>query len=485
MPFVPIIGLEIHVQLKTNSKMFCGCSAGAETDTTPNSNICPICLGHPGVLPVPNEQAMRFASLFGLAIQGTVAADSKFDRKNYFYPDLPKGYQISQFDLPVVSGGHLDVDVPGGDRPRIRVNFVRAHLEEDAAKNTHADETSFVDFNRGGTPLLECVTEPDIRSAEEAKAFLQELRLLVRTLGVSEGDMEKGHLRCDANISLREVDENGDVVGSMFNPKTEVKNINSFRNVERALLYEIQRQTKLWEEGKPPMVTTTRGWEDVKQRTVMQRTKEEAADYRYFPEPDIPPLSLTTIAEEMQARVPELPAERRLRFQEEYGFAAADVRQLTDDGVMAAFTEQVMSELSEWLDEERRQKMTKLVASWLVNKLGRVHENVTAENFAELMKLMAENQVTGRSALAILEEMKTSGKDPSQVMEDAGLGRMDDEAALAEMVDRVLVGLPTEVERYKAGETKLIKFFMGVVMKETEGNADPASITKILQKKLQ
>ena len=464
MPFVPIIGLEIHIQLKTESKMFCGCPTSVEAHTAPNTNICPICLGHPGVLPVPNAQAMRFAALFGLAIEGAVAQHSKFDRKNYFYPDLPKGYQISQFDLPVIAGGHLDVDVPGADRPR------------------------------GGTPLLECVTEPDLRGAEEAKAFLQELRLLVRTLGVSEGDMEKGHLRCDANISLREVDAKGDVVGSMFNPKTEVKNINSFRNVERALQYEIQRQTKLWEEGKPPMITTTRGWDDVKQRTVMQRTKEEAADYRYFPEPDIPPLTLGEIAEEMRAHMSELPAEKRLRFQEEYGFTAAEIRQLTEDGAMAAFTEQVMSELSEWLparqsesdggDEERREKMTKLVASWLINKLGSVHENVSAENFAELLKLMTQNQVTSRSAVTILEEMKQSGKDPSQVMEDAGLGRMDDEAALADVVDRVLAGLPGEVERYKAGETKLIKFFMGVVMKETEGNADPASITKILQKKL-
>ena len=193
MPFVPIIGLEIHIQLKTESKMFCGCPTSVEAHTPPNTNVCPICLGHPGVLPVPNAQAMRFAAIFGLAIEGTVAEHSKFDRKNYFYPDLPKGYQISQFDLPVIAGGHLDVDVPGGERPRVRVNFVRAHLEEDAAKNTHTDEASFVDFNRGGTPLLECVTEPDLRGAEEAKAFLQELRLLVRTLGVSEGDMEKGH----------------------------------------------------------------------------------------------------------------------------------------------------------------------------------------------------------------------------------------------------------------------------------------------------
>lgn len=482
MPLIPIIGLEIHVQLKTRTKMFCSCPV-TEAEA-PNTNICPICLGHPGVLPVPNEQAIRFAALFGQAIEGTITPHSKFDRKNYFYPDLPKGYQISQFDLPVISGGHLDVSVQGGDRDRIRVRFVRAHLEEDAAKNTHVDGSSLVDFNRGGTPLLECVTEPDLRSAQEAKIFLQELRLLVRTLGVSEGDMEKGQLRADANISLREVDENDAIVGPMLNPKTEVKNINSFRNVERALLYEIERQTKLWEESGAPQVTTTRGFDDVKQRTILQRTKEEAADYRYFPEPDIPPLSLVEIAEEMRPLMPELPEAKRLRFQEEYGFGLADVRHLTDDAMMATFTEEVMSELSEWLDEKRRAKMTKLVASWLINKLGGLQEKVSAENFAELMKLMAENRLTAKSALTVLEQMKREGQDPSQIMEDAGLGRMDNEEALSEVVDRVLEGNAAEVARYKAGETKLLKFFIGVIIKETEGNADPDMVSRILRARL-
>ncbi len=469
MPLIPIIGLEIHVQLNTKTKMFCSCPAGGD-GLPPNTNICPICLGHPGVLPVVNEQAMRFAALFSEAIGGTVAAYSKFDRKNYFYPDLPKGYQISQFDLPVVSGGKLN-----------NVRFVRAHLEEDAAKNTHADGGSFVDFNRGGTPLLECVTEPDIRSAAEAKIFLQDLRLLVRTLEISEGDMEKGQMRADANISLREIDEEGNIVGAQFNPKTEVKNINSFRNVERALLYEVQRQTKLWEEGGAPQALTTRGWDDVKQRTVLQRVKEEAADYRYFPEPDIPPLSLTEIAEQMRPLMPELPQAKRLRFSEEYGFSESDVRHLTDEVAFASFTEEVMSELAEIMDEERKPKLTKLVASWLINKLGGVHKNVSAENFAELMKLMAENRVTAKSALTVLEEMKKNAKDPSQVMEDAGLGRMDDEAALEAIVRGVLEGNAAEVERYKAGETKLLKFFIGVVMKETEGNADPDTASRILR----
>ncbi|MEK7665862.1 MAG: Asp-tRNA(Asn)/Glu-tRNA(Gln) amidotransferase subunit GatB [Patescibacteria group bacterium] len=482
MPLIPIIGLEIHIQLKTNSKMFCGCPVN-ETET-PNTNVCPVCLGHPGVLPVPNEQAVRFAVLLGQAIEGTVAENSKFDRKNYFYPDLPKGYQISQFDMPVISGGHLDVSVPGGARDRIRVRFVRAHLEEDAAKNTHVDGFSFVDFNRGGTPLLECVTEPDLRSAEEAKIFLQELRLLIRTLGVSEGDMERGQLRCDANISLREVDEKGAIVGLMLNPKTEVKNINSFRNVERALLYEIQRQTKLWEESGAPQATTTRGWDDIKQRTVLQRIKEDSADYRYFPEPDIPPLSLVEISRKILQLMPELPEAKRFRFQEEYGFGNADVRHLTDDATMAVFTEQVMSELSEWTGEEVHGKMAKLVASWLINKLGGLHEKISAENFAELMKLLAENKVTGRSALTILEEMKASGKDPSQVMEDAGLGRMDNETVLAEIVDRVLEANPTEVERYKNGEKKLAKFFIGMIIRETEGNADPETASRILHDRL-
>src|SRR3989338_2622308 len=307
MNLEPVIGLEIHVQLKTKSKMFCSCSAHEE-GAAPNTHVCPVCTGQPGVLPVPNEEAIRATVLMGLALNGTIATASKFDRKHYFYPDLPKAYQISQYDIPIVKGGHLDLDFPAGNtRAQARIGLTRIHLEEDAAKNFHdTSGKTLVDFNRAGVALMEIVTEPDFASPAEAKRFLQELRLMIRYLGISDADMEKGHLRCDANISLREK-------GGSFQPKTEIKNLNSFRHVERALAYEIQRQTQMWEEGHPPDVTTTRGWDDTKQKTVEQRIKEGAEDYRYFPEPDIPPLQLSAMADEMRARLPELPAARRAR----------------------------------------------------------------------------------------------------------------------------------------------------------------------------
>jgi len=380
MNLQPIIGLEIHVQLKTDSKMFCGCRVHMDPHAAPNTNICPICTGHPGTLPSPNEEALRFAILLGLALQGDIAKQSKFDRKHYFYPDLPKGYQISQYDMPVVQGGFLDIEVPNQkERPNVRIGITRAHLEEDAAKNIHTNGTTLVDFNRAGTPLLEIVTEPDFRSPEEAKVFLQEIRLLIRTLGLSSADMEKGEMRCDANISLRQIDENENAIGANFNPKTEVKNINSFRNVERALQYEIERQTKLWLENKPPSEDVTRGWNDKLMQTVEQRTKEGAADYRYFPEPDIPAFDLSKLTEYLRDTLPELPGAKRLRFADEYGFSKEDAKALTDDPDYAKFTEQVLSELGGWLESMpnilpedvpvAQKKFTKLVANWILQKL--------------------------------------------------------------------------------------------------------------------
>ncbi len=504
MKLQPVIGLEIHVELKTKSKMFCSCSAHVSAHTPPNTNTCPICLGHPGTLPVLNAQAVRFGVLLGLALEGTVASHCKFDRKNYFYPDLPKGYQISQYDQPIVSGGHVDVEVPGAEqRKNIRIGITRAHLEEDAAKNIHAGTTSLVDFNRAGVPLLEIVTEPDFCAPEEAKAFLQELRLLVRTLGISDGDMEKGHMRCDANVSLRELDEDGNVFGPLFHPKTEIKNINSFRNVERALKYEITRQTALWESGARPMITTTRGFDDTTGKTVEQRTKEDAADYRFFPEPDLPPLELDALVEEMRPRLPELPAVKRRRFVDEYGFTMPDARQLIEDPALAEFAEHTISELGGWLEsqgnvepegvEAATKKLARLVASWLLNKLlGLMNEQaidvrtmkIDPENFAEFITLVAGGKVTNASGLKILQKMLESGADPTHIMEDVGLGKMEDTEAVAAVVDRVLAAHPQEVARYKAGEVQLLKLFIGLVMKETEGSADPGSTKNILAAKL-
>ncbi len=500
MKLVPVIGLETHVQLKTKSKMFCPCSAHGET-LPPNSNVCPICLGHPGSLPVANEQAIRWAILIGLSLNGQITPHSKFDRKNYFYPDLPKGYQISQFDLPVMHDGSIVLEVAGEPEP-VTIGIERLHLEEDAAKNIHGDDgKTYVDYNRGGTPLCEIVTKPHFKTAAQAKTYLQELRLLVRTLGVSEGDMEKGHLRCDVNISMREVLEDGSL--APLSPKTEIKNVNSFRMVDRAIEYEIKRQTELWEQGQPPRITTTRGWNDAKGRTEEQRTKEEAADYRYFPEPDIPPMELAELAEEIRQTIPELPWNRRRRLVTEYGFKIEDARQMVDDPAIADFVEHTMSELGGWLEAddqvnrdevpEAQKKMAKLVAGWLLNKLmgelakrgGDVRTmKITPENFAEFIKLIGDGKLTGTKGLEVLNRMLDDGIDPSQAMEELGATRLDDVTALAQIIDSVIERSSSEVARFKAGEVKLLQWFVGQVMKESRGNADPDTTARILGEKL-
>ena len=504
----PVIGLEIHIQLKTKTKMFCGCAS--QEAAAPNVNVCPICMGHPGTLPVVNEEAIRAGVRMGLALGCSITSPSKFDRKHYFYPDLPKGYQISQYDQPIAAKGSLSVEIPGKDAVRdvATISIERAHLEEDAAKNLHSEDgKTFVDYNRAGTPLLETVTGPDFKSPQEAKIFLQELRLIARTLGISDADMEKGHLRCDANISLRKLDDDGNVVGAKFNPKTEVKNLNSFRHVERALAYEIQRQTELWNAGTPPAATTTRGWDDAKQRTVEQRVKEAEGDYRYFPEPDLPPLVLAELADELRPKLPELPAKRRARFVEEYSLKADDARQLVDDPALADFAERVFSEMHAWLQsvpeldgaeeatwEKERARIGKLVSSWILTKLlGALAERgddvrimkTDPENFAELMTLLATGKLNAAGGMTVLNEMLESGADPSHVMEDKRLGRMEDAGQIAEAVDRVIENFPAEVARYKGGEKQLLQFLIGMVMKETEGAADAKETRNMLLVKLE
>ncbi len=502
----PVIGLEIHLQLKTKTKMFCGCSAH-DQGAAPNSNICPVCMGHPGVLPVPNAQAVRMGIMLGLALGCKIAPVSKFDRKNYFYPDLPKAYQISQFDLPVAYDGRITIETPGGEQPSFTIGIVRAHLEEDAAKNVHdGSGKTLVDFNRGGTPLVETVTGPDFHSPQEAKAFLQEVRLIARTLGVSDADMEKGNMRCDANISLRQRDEAGHIVGLEFNPKTEIKNLNSFRHVERALEYEIQRQTKLWNGGTPPAVSTTRGWNDTKQVTEEQRVKESSQDYRYFPEPDIPALALTELADDVRRSMPELPAAKRRRLVEEYFLKPEDARQLCEDPVLAEFAERTFGELESWLNalpeldgaqqdawDAQRKKMARLVSTWILTKLlGALSErggdvrtmHVTPENFAELLTLIATGKLNAGAGLTVLSAMLEDGSDPSHVMEEKRLGKMDDVAALAETIDRVIAQNPAETARYRGGDKKLIAFFIGQVMKATEGTADAKETRNLLAVKL-
>lgn len=525
MRLEPVIGLEIHIQLKTRSKMFCACPAG-EAATLPNTNVCPICMGHPGTLPAPNEQAIMWAMRMGLALNCRVRPASKFDRKHYFYPDLPKAYQISQYDVPINEEGEFEVDVPGGARPHIKIGIVRAHLEEDAAKLIHpmnhperaqrVEESSnesgktYVDFNRSGTPLLETVTAPDFRTPQEAKIFLQELRLLARYLGVSDADMEKGQLRCDANISLREVDEEGLPVSPTLNPKTEIKNMNSFKAVERALEYEIMRQTKLWEAGEPPTVSSTRGWNDVKQVTESQRTKEEAGDYRYFPDPDVPPLVLKDMIEELRLQLPELPAARRARFVNEYRLRLPDARVICEEPLLADYAEKVFSELHAWLQalpeldgaeeatwEKEKARLARLVGGWLMSKLGGLMNErgvsvealatgkIDPENFAEFITLIATGKLSTNNGMTVLSAMLETDQDPSQVMEDKRLGLLSDETEIAEVIDRVLTGHPAEVARYRAGEKQLLQFLIGMAMKETEGKADPGITKNMLLVKLE
>lgn len=507
MTLEPVIGLEIHVQLKTKSKMFCGCSNDAD-HAEPNTLICPICVGHPGTLPVTNKQAVEFGIKAAKALGCRINDRSKFDRKNYFYPDLPKGYQISQFDEPVGEEGELVVEVPeaeGKERKTAKIGITRLHLEEDAAKLTHtASGASLVDFNRGGTPLAEIVTEPDFASPAEAKAFLHELRLIMRTLGVSNAEMEKGHLRCDANISMRQVVDNPVTekdTPPRFNPKTEVKNLNSFRSVERALEYEIIRQTKLWEAGSPPMVTTTRGWDDDKQITVEQRTKEDSADYRYFPEPDIPPLHLTEMAIEAEKTMGELPAAKRARFMDEYAFAPKDARQIVDNPWLADWTEKVMSELQEWVRssdenvewEKEKPRFAKLVSGWMLSKLmGLMSEmsidiriiKITPENFAEFLTLLYLEKINSTAAQEILRAMIESGEQPTQVMQERGLEQVSDASDLEDVADEVIAANEKVVADYKAGKEQAIMFLVGQMMKATKGKAKPDLAREILEGKL-
>ncbi len=509
MRLEPLIGLEIHIQLKTKSKMFCACNNAGE-NLPPNTTICPLCTGQPGTLPVPNDEAILAAVKTALLLNCRINPTTKFDRKHYFYPDLPKGYQISQYDLPVAEGGFLEIETVDKNHQSIlkRIELIRLHLEEDAAKMTHCPsagsgrQASLVDFNRAGTPLIEIVTKPDIASPAEAKNFLQELQILARYLDISHAEMEKGHLRCDVNISLRPV---GD---KKLYPKTEIKNLNSFRAVERVLEFEIKRQTKLWEEDNPPKILATRGWDDDKQVTEEQRTKEEAQDYRYFPEPDIPAFALQKTVKKIKDLLPELPITRRYRFANEFGLSLADAKILTANPHWAQFTEEVFSECWEWLvglpelaqsgteDEiikKNAAKVGRLVGGWLTSKLtGLMTENkidirilkITPENFAEFISLIYTNKINSANAMLLLREMLLAGEDPSQIMEEKRLGQVDDPDLIERAAEEVIRMNPEQVAQYKAGKIPVIQFLVGKMMKETEGKIDPQAAKKILEKKL-
>lgn len=479
-----VIGLEIHIQLKTKSKMFCGSDNRDTLDS--NVCVCPICTGHPGVLPVINQQALHYAVLMAKALNCQVLPEIKFDRKNYFYPDLPKGYQISQYDLPLARNGWLEIE-----NEKIRIN--RVHLEEDAAKNIHTNDGTLVDFNRAGTPLLEIVTESDIHSPGQAKVFLQELQKIARYLDISEADMEKGHLRCDANISLRPMGDEA------LYCKTEIKNLNSFRSVERALAYEIERQTDLWQRNQAPEEQSTRGWNE--KETIPQRTKEESADYRYFPEPDLPPLNL----QEIYVELPELPQAKAKRFQEEYALNIREAGLLTESVAVADFFEETISELRSWLEsldpdapaeeiwQKSGKKLVRLVFGYLTSdifKLCRAEKvefkdiKITPENLAEFITLIYQNKINRQAAQKILALMFTKGSDPSQIMEGQQFAQISDTAILEKAVEEAINTNPQAIQEYKAGKQNAIMFLVGQVMKTTQGKANPQVVLELLKKKL-
>ncbi|MCX6745756.1 MAG: Asp-tRNA(Asn)/Glu-tRNA(Gln) amidotransferase subunit GatB [Candidatus Parcubacteria bacterium] len=509
MELEPIIGLEIHVQLKTKSKMFCTCDNGGE-NLPPNSCVCPICLAQPGTLPVANKQAIEWSALAALSLNCTISEYSKFDRKHYFYPDLPKAYQISQYDQPIGKNGFLFIFNPElNEEQKIRIN--RVHLEEDAAKLLHPEKKNYslIDFNRGGTPLMEIVTEADVRNPAQAKLFLQELRQIMRYLDISEADMEKGHLRCDANISLKPVDE------EKLYPKTEIKNLNSFKNVEKALEYEIKRQTKLWLEGNAPKELSTRGWNDAKGITEEQRTKEEAHDYRYFPEPDIPPIHFLTSPDTtcdkkeiaidiacLKTKLPELPNPKRKRFMAEFDLNYDDVKILTEDKRIANFYEEVISELHEWiesLEEAKKQKnvwkenkprLTKLTSNLIINNLIPIlAENnlrmeimkMTPENMAELITWLFSKKITNNTALQLLPKMVKTGADPSHLIKDENLAQISDTKELESIARDIIKSNPKPVDDYKKGKDRALQAIIGQVMAKTHGKANPEKVMEIMK----
>lgn len=480
-----IIGLEIHIELSTRSKMFCRCSNRGE-DAPPNTTVCEVCLGHPGTLPVPNEKAIEYAAKLGFALGATINPRSRFERKSYFYPDLPKGYQITQYREPLVSGGSLTLPSSGRS-----IRIERIHLEEDTAKTVKVGNTLHVDYNRSGTPLVELVTEPDIRTPAEAREFAQELQLLAKTLKTSDAEMQKGHLRVDANVSLR---RRGD---RKLNPKVEIKNINSFKFLERALQYEITRQTEFWHEGKVPP-QETRGFDEASGTTLSQRVKEESADYRYFPEPDLPPLVLKPeTLERWKAELPETTHQRRARLTG-MGFSEQHIEQLLADGAALKYVEAVLAEGEAWARAQKKpwdeRVFAKELGNWLFNRYpvaltaakaeARQWKVPTSENFAEFLWLVLGGEVTGPAAVKLLTEMVVTGKGPHALFKGGGYGAVN-AGDLKAISEKVIADNPEVAEQYRAGKTSTIQYFVGKVMAATRGQADANEARKALEELLQ
>jgi aspartyl-tRNA(Asn)/glutamyl-tRNA(Gln) amidotransferase subunit B len=489
MEYKPTIGLEIHSELKTNSKMFCSCKNDPD-EKRANFNICPVCTAQPGTLPVANEEAIRKVLKTGMALNCKISETSKFDRKNYFYPDLPKGYQISQYDKPFCKEGFLDIN---GKKVRI----TRIHLEEDTGKLLHeeGEKSSLVDFNRAGIPLMELVTEPDIESGIEARKFAEELQLILRYLGVSDADMEKGQMRVEVNISVSKDKKLG--------TKVEIKNLNSFKVVEKSIDFEIKRQIEVLESGEK-VVQETRGWHDKKEITFSQREKEEAHDYRYFPEPDLPTLHFDKkFLDEIKSEISELPSQKRARFAYEYGLDEKATEIFIQNKDLSEYFEKVVSEFRAWIkDVENREnideeveliKLNKIAANYIISDvLGLMvgkqfvekEFKITPENFAEFITMIYENEISSKIAKIVLPEMFKTGKDPSHIVEDKGLEQISDVGKLEQVIKTVIDNNPKSVVDYKAGKQNALQFLAGQVMRETKGAANPVKIQELLKKML-
>ncbi|MDP4009137.1 MAG: Asp-tRNA(Asn)/Glu-tRNA(Gln) amidotransferase subunit GatB [bacterium] len=475
MNYIPTIGLEIHAELNTKSKMFCSCPNTSLQEAS-NTNICPVCMGHPGTLPVANMEAIKKVLLVGKALSCTLANISKFDRKHYFYPDLPKGYQISQYDMPLCKKGFLQI----GEKS---VRITRIHLEEDAGKLLHPTGSShtLADYNRAGTPLMELVTEPDLSSAKEAQLFAQELQLILRYLKASNADMEKGQMRVEVNISLSKQKELG--------TKVEIKNLNSFRVMEQAISFEIERQTSILERGEK-VQQETRGWDEKKKETYVQREKEEAHDYRYFPEPDLPPIMITQEqVNEVLALMSELPSQRRERFQKEYGISVDGAELFTQQKELGEYFEKVVSELGENLSSKVLAERIRLATNYMQSDLVGILQGklitdksvrLTPENFAELMIMLEEGSVSSAIAKSLLKDMVETGADPSNLMQDKGISLIQEEGEVEFIAKEIVLKNPKAVEDFKKGKGSALQFLVGQMMAATKGAVNPEVAASIL-----
>jgi aspartyl-tRNA(Asn)/glutamyl-tRNA(Gln) amidotransferase subunit B len=491
MKYTTTIGLEVHVQLKTRSKMFCACPV--EFGAAPNTHTCPVCLGLPGALPVMNHEALRMTVLTGLMLDCEIAATSKFDRKNYFYPDMPKNYQISQYDMPLCENGAVplhDLAYPKDAQKNIatpdkEVHLVRIHLEEDVAKSFHFETSTGIDFNRAGTPLMEIVSQPEINSPEEAFAFLASLKQILIYGGVSDADMEKGQLRCDCNISVRP--ENQAELGA----KIEIKNMNSISGVRRALAFEIQRQTEALERGEK-LQQETRGWDDAAGETFLMRTKESAHDYRYFPDPDLVPVKTDALLPDARARMPELPKQKRARFVEQYQVTAYDAGVLADDVDLGEFVESTIVHL-QGVEAKGEIGLAKVVTNWSVNDLqsalrdsGKTIRDrpISPKALAEFAVLIDSGKISGKQGKEVFAEMFSTGKSAAAIVKEKGIEQVSDTGAIEKFCDEVIAANPKPAADFKAGNAASLNFLKGQVMKLSKGKANPQLAGEILEKKL-